>query len=59
VFGLSRTTASKYALVACGLLDGQPAEGTGAQHHAPGGPGGIPALTASDRGAAWCLREDT
>jgi len=27
VFGLSRTTASKYALIACGLLDGQPAEG--------------------------------
>ena len=32
VFGLSRTTASKYALVAYGLLDGQPAEGAEAQH---------------------------
>jgi hypothetical protein len=32
VFGLSRATASKYALVAYGLLDGQPAEGAEAQH---------------------------
>jgi hypothetical protein len=34
-FGLSRTTARKYALSACGLLDGQEAEGAEAQHHAP------------------------
>jgi hypothetical protein len=32
VFGLSRTTAGKYTLVACGLLNGQPAEGAEAQH---------------------------
>jgi hypothetical protein len=32
MFGLSRTTASKYALVGYGLLDGQPAEGAEAQH---------------------------
>ncbi|HMD26199.1 MAG TPA: hypothetical protein VKG61_20405 [Streptosporangiaceae bacterium] len=32
VFGLSRTTASKSALVACDLLDGQLAEGAEAQH---------------------------
>jgi hypothetical protein len=27
VVGLSHTTASKCTLIACGLLDGQPAEG--------------------------------
>ena len=32
VFGLSRTTASKYTLIACDLLDGQLAEGAEAQH---------------------------
>ena len=32
VFGLSRTTARTYTLVACGLPDGQPAEGAEAQH---------------------------
>jgi hypothetical protein len=31
VFGLSRTTARKYALVACGLPDGQPAEAAEAE----------------------------
>jgi hypothetical protein len=30
VFGLSRTTARKDALIACGLRDGRPAEGAGA-----------------------------
>lgn len=27
VFGLSRTTVRQYALIACGLLDGQPTGG--------------------------------
>jgi hypothetical protein len=31
VFGLSRTTARKYALVACGLPDGQLAEAAEAE----------------------------
>ena len=38
VLGLSRTTASKYTLMACDLLDGQPGEAVGAQHYVPGGP---------------------
>ena len=32
VFGLSRTTARKYTLIACSLLDGQPAEAAEAEH---------------------------
>ena len=36
VFGLSHTTASKYTLIACDLLAGQPAEAAREQHHAPG-----------------------
>jgi hypothetical protein len=32
VFGLSRTTARKYALVVCSLPDGQPAEAAEAEH---------------------------
>jgi hypothetical protein len=42
VFGLSRTTASKYTLIARDLLDGQPAEAAEAQHYVSGGPCGIP-----------------
>ena len=42
MFGLSHTTARKDVLIACGLLDGQPAEGAEATHHAPGG---IPELS--------------
>jgi hypothetical protein len=32
VFGPVRTTARKYTLIACGLLDGQPAEAAEAEH---------------------------
>jgi hypothetical protein len=42
VFGLSHTTASKYTLIACDLLAGQPGDNTGQQHYAPDEPGGIP-----------------
>jgi len=42
VFGLSHTTASKYTLIACDLLDGQPAEAAEEQHYVPGG---IPQLS--------------
>ena len=56
VSGLSRTTASTYTLIACGLLDGQPAEGAEAQHYAPGGIPELSALKASDQGAAACFR---
>ena len=35
VFGLSHTTASRYTLIACDLLAGQPAEAAGEQHRAP------------------------
>jgi integrase len=34
VFGLSHTTASKYTLIACNLLAGQPADDAGEQHSA-------------------------
>ena len=44
VFGLCRTTARRYAPVACGLPDGQPAEGAEVQHYAPGGPGRDPGV---------------
>jgi hypothetical protein len=57
MFGLSRTTASKYALVGYGLLDGQPAEGAEAQHQAPCGPGGIPELSGVEgqRLGSYCV----
>jgi integrase len=37
VFGLSQTTASRYTLIACDLLAGQPADVTGGQRCAPDG----------------------
>ena len=39
MFGISRTTASKYTLIACNLLPDQPADAAGEQHHAPDEPG--------------------
>lgn len=35
IFGLSHTTASRYTLMACDLLAGQPADVAGEQHYAP------------------------
>ena len=32
MFGLSHTTASKYTLIACGLLADQPGQNAGGQH---------------------------
>lgn len=45
MFGISETTASKYTLIACDLLDCQPTEVAEAQQSGPGGPGGIPELS--------------
>jgi hypothetical protein len=38
VFGLSRTTVGRYALIACDLLADQPAGAAGEQYHVPGEP---------------------
>jgi hypothetical protein len=45
VFGLSHTTASRYTLIACDLLAGQPAEAAGEQHYAPANPREVPELS--------------
>jgi hypothetical protein len=62
VSGLSRTTASTYTIIACDLLDRQPAEGAEAQHYAPGAPGGIPESSGVEGqrpGSCCVLAEDT
>jgi hypothetical protein len=60
VFGLSHTTASKYTLIACDLLAGQPGEAAGEQYHVPGEPGaqlsGVEAVTGAELAARASIR---